>query len=391
MGRETLYPITVLLCCRPELAHSISPSALIVRRTHQLPVTDVFASAPPTTTRALRTSHLSMRSGTSASKDSVGEAGFTATVIGLWYGVSIFNNQCTKLLVPLLGAELLTLSQLIIASACGAAVRSQLVAAPTHGAESGACANVFGGDILTPLFTVLGFTSRAAILDTAQLAAAFLAGCYTLNACLGSMHVSLAMVLRSAEPLTTLCLGTLLLPPSEQPAPRKLYALLPVVIGCSLSAVGAHGPSARALLLVSASNICFSLRGILGRRVKAAHGTGPIQLFFQMCVLGAAMQVFLLFCRVLVSGGSATGASLISTLRLRPGTLLLCGLSFYSQLQLSFICLGRMSAVSHSLVNSMRRPATIAAAIAFAPAPLTALNWAGVVVACVGALLYGML
>ena len=67
------------------------------------------------------------------------------------------------------------------------------------------------------------------------------------------------------------------------------------------------------------------------------------------------------------------------------------GLGFYAQLQLSFVCLGRMSALSHSLANSMRRPATIAASLAFAPAPLSPLNWAGVGLACAGALLYGLL
>lgn len=50
-----------------------------------------------------------------------------------------------------------------------------------------------------------------------------------------------------------------------------------------------------------------------------------------------------------------------------------------------------MSALSHSLANSMRRPATIAASLAFAPAPLSPLNWAGVALACAGALLYGLL
>jgi hypothetical protein len=34
---------------------------------------------------------------------------------------------------------------------------------------------------------------------------------------------------------------------------------------------------------------------------------------------------------------------------------------------------------------------TIAAAVLIAPAPLTPLNWAGVGVACAGALLYGLL
>lgn len=293
----------------------------------------------------------------------------TALLIALWYCTSVFNNQCSKVLVPALGAELLTLSQLLIAAACGAAVRSQLGPAPN---------------------APFGFGTRAQLFDTAQLAAAFLAGCYTLNACLASMHVSLAMVFRAAEPLTTLCLSALMLPASEQPARRKLGALLPVVLGCALSALGSHGPSARALLLVAVSNVCFSLRGILGKRVKAEHGAGPVQIFFQMCVLGAAMQALLLLGRA-VAGSPLGGSSLLSLLMQQPLTLVLCGVSFYSQLQLSFVCLGRMSAVSHSLVNSMRRPATIAAALVFAPAPLTVLNWAGVVVACAGALLYGML
>ena len=75
-----------------------------------------------------------------------------------------------------------------------------------------------------------------------------------------------------------------------------------------------------------------------------------------------------------------------------PGQVLaaLNGLGFYAQLQLSFVCLSRMSALSHSLANSMRRPVTIVAALAFAPAMLTRANWAGVVLACLGALVYGL-
>ena len=74
----------------------------------------------------------------------------------------------------------------------------------------------------------------------------------------------------------------------------------------------------------------------------------------------------------------------------RPVLAALNGLGFYAQLQLSFVCLSRMSALSHSLANSMRRPVTIVAALAFAPAMLTRANWAGVVLACLGALVYGL-
>ena len=50
----------------------------------------------------------------------------------------------------------------------------------------------------------------------------------------------------------------------------------------------------------------------------------------------------------------------------------------------------RMSTVSHSLLNSLRRPATIAAALVVSPKPLSVLNAAGIALACVGALVYGL-
>jgi len=72
-------------------------------------------------------------------------------------------------------------------------------------------------------------------------------------------------------------------------------------------------------------------------------------------------------------------------------TILLNGASFYAYLQLSFAVLGLMSAVSHSVANSMRRPATILAAIAYAPIELSALNILGIAVACGASLVYGLL
>ncbi|CAE8691564.1 unnamed protein product [Polarella glacialis] len=101
------------------------------------------------------------------------------------------------------------------------------------------------------------------------------------------------------------------------------------------------------------------------------------------------MQAALLAGRAMVLGRPFGLPLGLPSLSLRA--LALCGVSFYGQLQLSFVCLSRMSAVSHSLANSMRRPTTIAAALLFAPSLLTPLNWAGVAVACAGALLYGLL
>ena len=50
-----------------------------------------------------------------------------------------------------------------------------------------------------------------------------------------------------------------------------------------------------------------------------------------------------------------------------------------------------MSAVSHSIANALRRPATIGAALLVAPTPLTPTNAAGMALACLAALVYGLI
>ena len=136
---------------------------------------------------------MELRGGTSSSPAASGQAAdqaaggaaLTSLLLALWYASSIVNNQSSKVLVSLLGAEALTFTQLVAAAGCGALV-------------------LRGSSTSGPSRSPLHFDSLAQLADTAALAAAFLAGCYALNACLASMHVSLAMVLRSAEPLTTL-------------------------------------------------------------------------------------------------------------------------------------------------------------------------------------------
>lgn len=114
-------------------------------------------------------------------------------------------------------------------------------------------------------------------------------------------------------------------------------------------------------------------------------------LFFQMSAFGAAAQLALLCARAALSPAAAAAlrGGAAALLR-RPLPLATACAAFYLQLQLSFVCLSRMSAVSHSLANSVRRPVTILAGLLVAPAALTRLNCAGVALACAGAVAYGV-
>ena len=79
----------------------------------------------------------------------------TGLLIVAWYGFSVVNNQSSNLLVGTLGAEALTLAQLLISAAIGAAVLASTGESPRTG---------------------LSFASRGQLIDTCALAVAFLAG-----------------------------------------------------------------------------------------------------------------------------------------------------------------------------------------------------------------------
>ena len=332
----------------------------------------------------------------------------TGLLVVLWYASSIVCNQTSKDLVGsngVLTSAGLTLAQCALSVVCGLVVMLVECLATRS------------------LPRAYAFRSSRQLLDTALLAVAFTAGFITLNASIAAMHISLVMVLRGSEPLTTLMLARLMLPSSSWPSRAKLLAIIPVVVGCALSAVGPHGPTALGLCFVLVSNGCFSLRAIFGKRITANHGTTAFPLFWQLCVLGMLLQLGLHALSALASP-AGTAASLMTqhtasqptasqptasepasqaqaasqptasepdtAVGAQLGTILLNGASFYAYLQLSFVVLGRISAVSHSVTNSMRRPATIAAALLYQPVDLSPLNCLGLVVACGGSLAYGL-
>ena len=362
MASLLLLLVPYSLALNPALTHTHPKPALAVKPA----VAQIQrVSAPPV---------LAAAGSGAATAPTPGGAPLTALLVGLWYAASVVCNQSSKkLLAGALGAQTLTLAQCVVASACGALI---LVALRLF------CQLFLDGECA---FAPVSITTRAQLVDTAATAAAFLGGFITLNSCVRAMHVSLVMVLRALEPLTTLALGAALF--GANVPLRKAAALLPVVAGCACSAVGPFSATAAGLALAALSNVCFSLRGLLGKRLSREHGAGALESFFHLCVLGALFQAAILA----VGGGAAAFAPVASAVSADAALVALNGASFYAYLQLSWVCLGRMSAVSHSVANSLRRPVTVVAALVVAPAALSPLNLVGIVLACVGGLVYGLL
>jgi len=166
--------------------------------------------------------------------------------------------------------------------------------------------------------------------DTAFLAAIITAGFGLLNACMSAMHVSLVMVLRAAEPAFALVLASALLPSSSLPSPRRAAALLPVIAGAGLSSVGSHAPTRLGMAYALLCNVCFALRGILSKRLAAAHPrTDACSEWLHICGFGVVLQAAAILGSRLALGAALPTPPPASQLP----TALLCGVSFFAYVQ----------------------------------------------------------
>uniref|UniRef100_A0A6U4TXC1 Sugar phosphate transporter domain-containing protein n=1 Tax=Hemiselmis andersenii TaxID=464988 RepID=A0A6U4TXC1_HEMAN len=281
-------------------------------------------------------------------------------LIFLWYATSVVCTNSTKGLG--LHWSIVTLSQLVISSLCG-----------------------FVGIRLFGIVPYKPIANADQLKQTSLLAAVFTMGFITLNSALGMMHVSLVMTLRATEPIFTLLLSVFLLK-SEQVTFKMAMSLMPVVFGAALSSAESADFRIAGLIISVVCNIMFALRGILTKRLKASHTVDNFNLFFQVCFLGALFQgaclaVSSLFVPVSLPLHRLSDISYAST-------LLVNGVSFYAYLQLSWVVLSRIAAVSHSVCNSLRRPVMCVFGSLQFGNPISPLNSAGIAMATLGTLLY---
>ena len=185
--------LVALASCVP-YAHSFLPPTIVASKQSSIPLSSPHTSSTQSqlhsATRESTPSPLLLAGKGPppvATVDPPGGNLLTLILVGVWYAASVVCNQTSKVLVASLGAQTLTLLQMVVAVGCGAAILLSMRAF---------CALALGGECS---FRPVGFGSAEQLIDTTVLAAVFTGGFITLNACLTSMHVSLVMVLRAAS------------------------------------------------------------------------------------------------------------------------------------------------------------------------------------------------
>lgn len=212
-----------------------------------------------------------------------------------------------------------------------------------------------------------------------------------VSACVSfsQMAVSFAHIVKSAEPVLSVALSGPLLGVQY---PLYVWAsLLPIVAGCSLSAMKEVSFAWSGFNNAMISNIGMVLRNIYSKKslVNYKHVDG-INLF------GMISMVSLLYCcpAAYIMEGAMWGPAwdtAVAKLGALPFYQLLAVGGFFYHLynQASYMVLNQgVSPVTFSVGNTMKRVAVVVSSVMFFKNPVSIMNWAGSSIAILGTYLY---
>ncbi|KAJ1418279.1 Triose phosphate/phosphoenolpyruvate translocator [Sesbania bispinosa] len=231
-------------------------------------------------------------------------------------------------------------------------------------------------------------------ISGAQLAAILpLAIVHTLgnlftNMSLGKVAVSFTHTIKAMEPFFSVILSAMFL--GEMPTPWVVGSLLPIVGGVALASATEASFNWAGFWSAMASNVTNQSRNVLSKKVmvKKEDSMDNITLFSIITV----MSFFLLApVAVFMEGVKFTPAYLQSAgLNVRQVYIrsLLAALCFHAYQQVSYMILQRVSPVTHSVGNCVKRVVVIVSSVIFFQTPVSPVNAFGTAIALAGVFLY---
>ncbi|OIW15398.1 hypothetical protein TanjilG_15781 [Lupinus angustifolius] len=231
-------------------------------------------------------------------------------------------------------------------------------------------------------------------LSGAQLAAILpLAVVHTLgnlftNMSLGKVAVSFTHTIKAMEPFFSVILSAMFM--GERPTPWVVGSLVPIVGGVALASITEASFNWAGFWSAMASNVTNQSRNVLSKKVmvKKEDSMDNITLFSIITV----MSFFLLApAAVFLEGVKFTPAYLESAgLNVRQVYIrsLLAALCFHAYQQVSYMILQRVSPVTHSVGNCVKRVVVIVSSVIFFKTAVSPVNAFGTAIALTGVFLY---
>ena len=210
------------------------------------------------------------------------------------------------------------------------------------------------------------------------------------NVSLGKVAVSFTHTIKAMEPFFSVLLSALFL--GDIPSLAVVGALVPVVGGVALASMTEVSFCWGGFLAAMGSNITFQSRNVLSKKMMGLSSIkgaiDNINLFSVItmlsCVVCLPIAIGLEGVHFTPSTISAVGVSVQELAK----SLMIAGFCFQMYQQISYMILSRVSPVTHSVGNCMKRVTVIVVTLLYFKNPVSPLNMAGTALALSGVFLY---
>jgi solute carrier family 35 protein E1 len=249
------------------------------------------------------------------------------------------------------------------------------------------------GAVLSIFMWTVGIIKKPKI-STSQLVAILpLAVVHTMgnlftNMSLGKVAVSFTHTIKAMEPFFSVLLSALFL--GEFPSVWVVLSIMPIVGGVALASLTEASFNWAGFWSAMASNVTFQSRNVLSKKVmaKREESLDNISLFSIITI----MSFFLLAPITFFVDGVKVTPTFLEAAGLNVKQLytrsLISALCFHAYQQVSYMILSKVSPVTHSVGNCVKRVVVIVTSVLFFRTPVSPINSLGTGIALAGVFLY---
>lgn len=227
------------------------------------------------------------------------------------------------------------------------------------------------------------------LLTILPLAVVHTLGNLLTNVSLGQVAVSFTHTIKAMEPFFSVALSAIFL--RDIPPLPVLLTLIPIVGGVACASLSEPTFNWAGFLSAMGSNLTFQSRNVLSKKLMGGKkkSMDNINLFSIITIMSA---VLLLPVTLIKEGCTFTPAAMSAMGISDPSIIIqkavIAGLCFHAYQQVSYMILERVSPITHSIGNCVKRVVVIVASVIVFANPVTTQNAIGTAIALLGVFAY---
>jgi len=231
--------------------------------------------------------------------------------------------------------------------------------------------------------------TRSQLMTILPLACVHTLGNLLTNVSLGKVAVSFTHTIKAMEPFFSVALSSIFLGESS-PLP-VLLTLVPIVGGVALASATEASFNWAGFGAAMGSNLTFQSRNVLSKKFMTGSKGEKLDNINLFSVI-TMMSAVLLLPVALFTEGFQFAPAKITAMGLDPKFILsralFAGICFHSYQQVSYMILQRVSPVTHSIGNCVKRVVVIVSSVVVFQTPVSLLNGVGTAIALSGVFAY---